>query len=53
MVDARNRLIAGGLPEERVRSFPPDQLILLDEARECQARFDDFAKHMVFPGLAS
>jgi hypothetical protein len=49
MVVARNRLIAGGLPEGRVRMFPPDQLILLDEARECQARFDDFAKRMAFP----
>jgi hypothetical protein len=49
VVEARNRLIASGLAEGRVKSFPPDQLILLDEARECQARFDDFAKRMVFP----
>jgi hypothetical protein len=49
LADARNRLIANGLLEERVKTFPPDQVILLDEARECQARFDEIAKNMVFP----
>jgi hypothetical protein len=46
---ARRRLIEGGLPEERVRQFPADQVVLLDEKRECFVRFDDFAKTIAFP----
>jgi hypothetical protein len=37
---ARRRLVASGLPEERVRQFPPEQVILLDEKREYEVRRD-------------
>src|SRR5262249_49338112 len=37
--EASKRLIASGLPEARVKSFPPAQVVLLDEARECLVRF--------------
>ena len=47
---ARKRLVDHGLPEARVKTFPPDQIILLDEERELRARFDDVAKIMSFPG---
>ena len=33
-----------------MKTFPPDQLILLDEERELRTRFDDVAKIMSFPG---
>jgi hypothetical protein len=46
---ARKRLVDQGLPEARVKTFPPDQVILLDEERELHARFDDVAKIMSFP----
>jgi hypothetical protein len=46
---ARTRLVESGLSEANVNSFPPDQVILLDEARELQARFDEIVKTMVFP----
>ena len=46
---ARRRLIESGLPEESVRRFPADQVILLDEKRECEVRFDDAMKIMSFP----
>jgi hypothetical protein len=49
LLEARNRLIAGDMPEARVKSFAPEQVILLDEARACLVRFDDFAKLMVLP----
>ena len=38
-----------GLPEERLLRFPADQVILLDEKRECEVRFDDIMKTMTFP----
>jgi len=46
---ARKRLIDSGLKEANVKSFSPEQVILLDEVRELRARFDDVAKMMVFP----
>src|SRR5262249_49116156 len=46
---ARRRLIESGLLEERLRQFPADQVILLDEKRECFVRFDDFAKTITLP----
>jgi hypothetical protein len=46
---ARERLVAGGLLESSVRAFPVEQVILLDEARECQARFDEIVKFARFP----
>ena len=49
MAAARKRLVDFGVPEARVKTFPPDQVILLVEARECQARFDDLAKLCVSP----
>ena len=45
----RRRLKESGLPEERVEQFPPDQVILLDEKRECEVRFDDAVKTMGYP----
>jgi hypothetical protein len=45
---ARKRLVESGLLEANVNAFPPDQVILLDEARECQARFDEIVKTMSF-----
>ncbi len=46
---ARKQLVDFGVPEACVKTFPPDQVILLVEARECQARFDDLAKLCVLP----
>ncbi len=46
---ARKRLGDLGLPEARVKSFPADQVILLDEERELRARYDEIAKLMGFP----
>jgi hypothetical protein len=48
MAAARKRLVESGLPEVRLKTFPPDQVILLDEARECLVRFDEMAKTTVF-----
>jgi hypothetical protein len=48
---ARKRLVESGLPDDRVKTFPSDQVILLDEAREFQVRFDEIAKITVFPAL--
>jgi hypothetical protein len=45
----RRRLVEVGLPEERVRRFPADQAILLDERREYQVRLDDEMKVLKFP----
>ena len=46
---ARRRLVESGLPEERLRRFPADQVILLDEKREYEVRRDDVMKTMTFP----
>ncbi len=46
---ARKRLVAGGLLEPSVGAFPVEQVLLLDEARECQARFDEIVKIVKFP----
>jgi hypothetical protein len=45
---ARNRLVDSGLVEASVNAFPADQVILLDEALECQVRFDNITKNMGF-----
>ena len=45
---ARKRLVDFGLPDDRVNAFPPDQVILLDEAREFRLRLDEIAKITVF-----
>ena len=41
MSAARQRLVEFGLPEEYVRRFSADQVILLDEKREYDVRIDD------------
>ena len=46
---ARRRLVEHGFPEERLRRFPADQLILLDEKREYDVRRDDIIKLMNLP----
>jgi hypothetical protein len=46
---ARGRLVESGLREELVSRFPPDQVILLDEKREFEERFDDIVKLVYFP----
>jgi hypothetical protein len=49
LAGARKRLTDSGIKESAVKTFPPEQIILLDEMRELRARFDDVAKLMVFP----
>ena len=46
---ARKRLVDAGTAEALVATFPPEQVILLDEVRELHARFDEIARFMVFP----
>jgi hypothetical protein len=46
---ARHRLVENGLPEAQVRRFPADQVILLDEKRELEVRFDDVMKTINLP----
>jgi hypothetical protein len=46
---ARHRLVECGIPEERLLRFPPDQVILLDEKRECDERSDDLFKTTILP----
>ncbi len=46
---ARRRLVEYGFPDERLLRFPADQVILLDEKRELEARYDDDAKTKNFP----
>ena len=46
---ARRRLVESGLPEERVLRFPAEQVLLLDEKREYDVRFDDVMKTVTLP----
>ena len=46
---ARGRLVEYGFTEERLLTFPVDQVILMDEKRELEVRFDDDAKTRGFP----
>ena len=46
---ARQRLIEGGFPEERLLRFSADQVILLDEKRELEVREDDAMKLINLP----
>jgi hypothetical protein len=46
---ARRRLAEVGLPEERLRRFPADQVILLDEKREYEVRRDEVMKFTNLP----
>jgi hypothetical protein len=41
---ARRRLVEVGIPEDRLLQFPADQIILLDEWREYEARRDEVMK---------
>ena len=46
---ARQRLIDAGLPEDRVKSFLPIQLVLVDEKRKLDTRVHDEMKLMTLP----
>jgi hypothetical protein len=46
---ARRRLVENGLAEGLVQQFPPDQVLLLDEKREFEARYDDLMKLLYVP----
>ena len=46
---ARARLIDNGVAEDKLARFPAEQIILLDEKREYQARRDDLMKFMALP----
>ncbi len=46
---ARRRLVESGLPEQRVRSFPADQVLLLDEKVAYEVRRDDIMKLLNLP----
>jgi hypothetical protein len=46
---ARRRLIEVGLPEERVKQFPADQVLLLDQERQYEVRRDDLLKLLNVP----
>jgi hypothetical protein len=46
---ARRRLVEHGIAEERLRRFPADQVILLDEEREFEVRRDEVVKLMNLP----
>ena len=50
---ARQRLVEHGFSEERLQRFPADQVILMDEKRELEDRFDDVVKTISLPLLAS
>lgn len=49
MREARHRLVEVGFGEERLRRFPPEQILLLDERREYEARRDEYLKLMNLP----
>jgi hypothetical protein len=46
---ARRGLVEYGLSAERLQKFPADQVLLLDEKKELDIRFDDDAKTRNFP----
>ncbi len=46
---ARRRLVESGLSEERLELFPAEQVILLDEKRKLEVRFDDHIKLTSLP----
>jgi hypothetical protein len=46
---ARERLVEHGLRAERLMRFPADQVLLLDEKRELEERFDDVVKTVDYP----
>lgn len=46
---ARRRLVGVGLSEDRLRQFPAEQVLLLDERREFEVRRDEVMKLMTLP----
>jgi hypothetical protein len=46
---ARERLVEVGLSEEAIKSFPADQILLLDERRAYEVHRDDLMKFMKLP----
>jgi hypothetical protein len=46
---ARRRLVEVGLPDERVKGFPADQVLLLDQERQYEVRRDDLLKLLNVP----
>src|SRR5207253_177732 len=46
---ARARLVETGFSDERLQTFPPDQIILLDEKRDYEARRDEVMKLVKLP----
>jgi hypothetical protein len=46
---ARGRLVEYGFAKDRLSTFPADQVILMDEKRELEMRFDEDAKTRGFP----
>jgi hypothetical protein len=46
---ARRRLVETGLPEERVKAFPADQVLLLDEKVAYEVRRDELLKVINLP----
>jgi hypothetical protein len=46
---ARHRLVEFGVAEQRLQGFSAEQVILLDEKRELDVRFDDDVKTVSFP----
>jgi hypothetical protein len=46
---ARERLVEAGLAADRLATFPADQIVLLDEKREYEARRDEAMRIMCFP----
>jgi hypothetical protein len=49
VTEARRRLIQAGFPQERVSRFPAEQVLLLDEKRGLEVRFDDAIKIVGLP----
>jgi hypothetical protein len=47
--DARRRLVEAGFPEERAKSFPALQAVLLDDERQYLIRHDETIKWMGLP----
>jgi hypothetical protein len=46
---ARERLVASGLPEDRVRRFPALQVVLLDDKLTADLQFDELKKALMLP----
>jgi hypothetical protein len=49
VTEARRRLLEFGLPEERLLRFPAEQVVLLDQKRDVEIRFDDLMKTYAMP----